>query len=84
VNAYQLTVIWLADAGKTMTTSSFEEELVDRPFQKMLTKRMGYMDALVVSLAERTPDVQHFVTWNAKHFAGKTNLSVLTPEEYLK
>jgi hypothetical protein len=28
--------------------------------------------------------VSSFVTWNARHFQGKTLLSVLTPEEYLK
>jgi cobalamin-dependent methionine synthase I len=84
VNAYQLTVIWMAEAEKKTGLTSFQEELVDRPFQKMLAKRMAYMDALVLSLAERAPDAQHFVTWNAKHFKEKTNLSVLTPEEYLK
>ena len=57
VSAYQLTVIWMTDAEKKTSLTSFQEELVDRPFQKMLTKRMGYMDALVLSLAERTPDV---------------------------
>jgi hypothetical protein len=27
--------------------------------------------------------LEYFVTWNAKHFKGKTILTVLTPEEYL-
>jgi hypothetical protein len=38
---------------------------------------------MILSLVERTPNVEYFVTWNAKHFKGKTNLTVLTPEEYL-
>ena len=50
----------------------------------MRTRRMAFMDSLVLNLAERTPDVEHFVTWNAKHFKDKSSLSVLTPEEYLK
>lgn len=83
VDTYQLTVIWMADAGKKTEITSFQEELMDRPFQKMLTQHMAYMDALVLSLAERAPEVEYFVTWNAKHFKGKTKLSVLTPEEYL-
>jgi len=41
------------------------------------------VNALILSSAERTPDVEFFVTWNAKHFKGKTDLAVLTPEEYL-
>ncbi|MDW8325881.1 MAG: hypothetical protein RMK99_04880 [Anaerolineales bacterium] len=42
------------------------------------------MDALVLNLAERTPNVTQFVTWNAKHFRGKSSLNVLTPDEYLQ
>ena len=83
VDTYQLTIIWMADAEKRTQITSFHEELMDRPFQKMLTQRMSYVDALVLSLAERTPEVEHFITWNAKHFKGKTKLSVLTPEEFL-
>jgi hypothetical protein len=41
------------------------------------------LDAFVVDSAERTQDVGCFVTWNARHFQGKTRLKVLTPEEYL-
>ncbi len=83
VDAYQLTVIWMADAEKEMEKESFRDELFDRPYQKMRDQRMSFMDALVLSLAERAPDVECFVTWNAKHFKGKTTLTVLTPEEYL-
>lgn len=81
VDAYQLTVIWMADAE--MEKESFRDELFDRPYQKMRDQRMSFMDALVLSLAEHATDVECFVTWNAKHFKGKTTLTVLTPEEYL-
>lgn len=83
VDAYQLTVIWMADAEKEMEKELFRDELFDRPYQKMRDQRMSFMDALVLSLAERAPDVECFVTWNAKHFKGKTTLTVLTPKEYL-
>jgi len=83
VDAYQLTVIWMADDGLKMGKESFREELYERPYQKMRSVRMPFMDALIISLAERAPDIECFVTWNAKHFKGKTDLKVLTPEEYL-
>ena len=44
---------------------------------------MAFMDALILNLAERTPDVDAFITWNARHFKGKSSLRVLTPEEYV-
>ena len=40
---------------------------------------MAFLDALIIGLAERTPDVKAFVTWNARHFRDKTLLTVLTP-----
>lgn len=83
VDAYQLTIIWMADEDLKMGKESFREELYERPYQKMHSVRMPFMDALIISLVERAPDVECFVTWNAKHFKGKTSLKVLTPEEYL-
>ena len=83
VDAYQLTIIWMADDGLKMGKESFREELYERPYQKIRSVRMPFMDALIISLVERAPDVECFVTWNAKHFKGKTSLKVLTPEEYL-
>jgi len=44
---------------------------------------MSFMDALILNLAERTPGVNQFVTWNVKHFRNKTLLDVITPQEYL-
>ena len=50
----------------------------------MRTVKMPFMDALILNLAERTPGVTQFVTWNARHFQGKSTLDVLTPEAYLQ
>lgn len=83
VDAYQLTIIWPVDPAESQAAASFREELFERPFQKMREQCMAFMDALVLNLAERTPDAKCLVTWNAKHFKGKSPLSVLTPEEYL-
>ena len=78
-------MIWPVELDKRTTTDVFfRGEIVERPFAKMRAKRMAFMDSLVLNLAERTPDVEHFVTWNAKHFKDNSPLLVLTPEEYLK
>lgn len=83
VNAYNLTVIWDADSKEKVEPETWREIIYKRPFQKMRNVRMAFMDALIISSAEHAPDVDYFVTWNAKHFKGKTDLTVLTPEEYL-
>lgn len=83
VNAYNLNVIWDTDSKEKVDPETWREIIYERPFQKMQTVRMAFMDALILSAAEHTPNVEYFVTWNAKHFKGKTTLTVLTPEEYL-
>ena len=82
-NAYNLTIIWDTDSKEKVDPETWSEIIYERPFQKMQTVRMAFMDALILSSAEHTPDVECFVTWNAKHFKEKTSLKVLTPEEYL-
>ena len=82
VEAYQLTVIWPADLDD-MSALSFRAEIFERPYARMRSHRMAFMDALVLNLAERTPGVEQFVTWNARHFKTKSSLQTLTPEEYL-
>lgn len=83
MEAYQLTVIWPVDPAKTVSALSFREEIYERPLARMRANRIPFLDALVIDLAERTPEVRFFVTWNARHFQGKTRLNVLTPEEYM-
>jgi len=67
-NAYNLTVIWDADSKEKIEPETWREIIYARPFQKMQTVRMAFMDALVLSAAEHAPDVECFATWNAKHF----------------
>jgi hypothetical protein len=83
IDAYQLTVIWPIDPAEPTASSFFRTEIFERPFAKMRAERMAFIDALILNLAERTPDVDVFITWNAKHFKGKSPLRVLTPDEYL-
>jgi hypothetical protein len=85
IDAYQFTVIWpMGPDEQDSAAASFRAEIFDRPFAKMRARRMAFMDALVLNLAERTPEVHLFVTWNARHFKDKSSLAVLTPEEYSK
>ena len=83
INAYNLNIIWDTNSKEQIDPETWREIIYERPFQKMQTARMAFMDALILSSAEHAPDVEYFVTWNAKHFKGKTSLTVLTPEEYL-
>ena len=83
INAYNLNIIWDTNSKEQIEPETWREIIYERPFQKMQTVRMAFMDALILSAAEHTPDVECFVTWNAKHFKGKTTLAVLTPEEYI-
>ncbi len=52
--------------------------------RSFLYRRMKLGDALVLMTAESHPEVEAFVTWNAKYFQGKTCLKVLTPDEFLR
>ena len=83
IDAYQLTVIWPVEPSDPVAGAFFRAEIFERPFAKMLSQRMAFVDSLILNLVERTPDVGHFLTWNARHFRSKTSLSVVTPEEYL-
>jgi hypothetical protein len=48
-----------------------------------MQKKMPYLDSLIINLIESAPAVDHFVSWNARHFVGRTDLTVLTPADYL-
>jgi predicted nucleic acid-binding protein len=84
VDAYHLVVIWPETFTDQDAESFFRQEIVDRPFAKFRAQRMAFfMDALILNLAERASEIEHFVTWNARHFKNKSSLSVITPSEYL-
>ncbi len=83
VEAYRLSVIWSTNPENLNTSFAFNEEIYERPFERMKAYRMSFQDSLIINLAERTPNIETFVTWNARHFQGKTTLEVFTPETYL-
>jgi len=83
VNAYHLTILWPVDPDSPTAGLSFRAEIFERPFERMRAQRASFLDTLILNLVERTPGVEVFVTWNARHFKGKSPIKVLTPQEYL-
>ena len=78
---YQLTILYPQVAGLS-AEQFFSRELVDRPLEKM-HQRMPFMDTLILNLIEAAFAVDTFVTWNARHFKGKTPIAVVTPAQYV-
>ncbi len=80
-DTYRLNIIYpLVDGQEAMRC--LQREFVESPLQRM-TQRMSYLDALILQLVAATPNVEMFVTWNARHFAGKSPVRVMTPAEVL-
>jgi hypothetical protein len=61
----------------------FQHQIIDQPLVRMQEQRIPFLDALILGLIEQYAEVDSFVTWNARHYRGKTPLTVLTPSEYL-
>jgi len=80
---YGISVLWPKPAGLG-AEDFFRREIYEQPFARMQAHRIAFGDALVLALAENTPNIEAFVTWNARHFRGKTALAVMTPAEYLE
>ncbi|MEP0774232.1 MAG: type II toxin-antitoxin system VapC family toxin [Acidobacteriota bacterium] len=50
-----------------------------------LSRRMSFGDALVAHAVDAwAPHAEAFVSWDARHFAGKIAPPALTPEEFLR
>jgi hypothetical protein len=51
----------------------------------MMEKRMALKDAeIALTVEQHAASLNAFVTWNAKHFAGKLSVPVTTPREWLR
>ena len=81
-DAYQLTVLWPVSPDAAVTYHTWRDELFTRPFTRIKTVKMPYMDALILNLAEAA-SATCFITWNARHFRDKSSLPAFTPSEYL-
>jgi hypothetical protein len=50
-----------------------------------MTSQMALGDAVqAVQIARYASDAECLLTWNARHFQGKTAVPVLTPEDWLR
>jgi hypothetical protein len=54
---------------------------ISRIFEKICL-RINYPDAQILLIAEEH-DSLIFITWNKKHFEGRTYIPIYTPKEYL-
>ncbi len=54
---------------------------ISRIFEKICAK-MNYPDAQILLIAEEY-DCSDFITWNKKHFEGRTYIPISAPNEYL-
>lgn len=80
-DTYRLNILYpLVDGQEAM--GCLQREFVESPLQ-IMTRRMSYLDALIMQLVAATPGVEMFVTWNARHFVGKSPVRVMTPAEVL-
>lgn len=77
-----LEVIWPVSPTTPISYLSWHELMFSRPFNRMKTVQMPYMDALSLDSAEQV-QADSFVTWNARHFRSKTALPVWTHAEFL-
>lgn len=76
---YNLQVLYPVAAQRS--SQAFLKDLVADAFAHILYK-MNFNDALILSTGE-AHDVSALVTWNVKHFAERTRIKVLNPEEFL-
>jgi len=79
---YAVIVLW-PKTDAMLATDFLTQRVVARSMAKMMG-RMAFLDALILCVAEEHPEVDVFITWNARHFKGKTPLLVQTPREYLE
>jgi hypothetical protein len=93
LNAAQLRAFY-ASFGQRYGIRILAPQLPERVGQRMIEllagrtlgvvmRRVSFGDALALLTVESHPDVDVFITWNARHFVGRTRLEVITPQEWL-
>ncbi|MGQ9625915.1 MAG: hypothetical protein ACUVV0_03305 [Anaerolineae bacterium] len=78
---YKITVLFPVGLAE-QTAEQFWNDLLDEIY-RLFTRKMTFIDAAILSLAE-SYKVSHLVTWNKKDFEGRTDIMVLTPEEFFE
>ena len=77
---FHVTVIYPRNKG--ITVEKYFDYLKEKLLEKM-SQKMPFGDALILTTAEEY-SVAVLITWNKKHFVSRTNIEVLTPEEFLQ
>jgi hypothetical protein len=75
-------VLILFPVLKPGDTKQFWQAVIFECFDR-IQKGMRLGDAAILWALETNQEVDTFVTWNTKHFKGKTTLKILTPSEFL-
>ncbi len=76
---YEVRVIFPRDLERT--AEQYFDDLLDEMY-RLFVRKMTFVDAAILSIAEEYA-VSHLVTWNKKHFEGRTSIAVMTPEDFL-
>ncbi len=76
---YRVKVLYPKDLDQTLETY-LEKMLAD--LFKLYGKRMTWLDAEILMIAEAYA-ATYLVTWNKKDFVGRTDIRVVTPEEFM-
>jgi len=66
----------------TMLAADWFARFSNRMFE-LFGRKMTWGDAVLLKTAEDY-EVEAIITWNKKHFEGRTTIEILTPEEYLR
>lgn len=77
---YQIEILYpvgLEIVAREWWSDIFIEEILE-----MFTKKITFGDAALLWVAEQH-QIERIITWNPKHFQGKTSIQILTPEEYI-
>ena len=77
---YQVEILYplgLEVVAREWWANIFIEEIIE-----MFTRKITFGDAALLWVAEQYK-VDKIVTWNPKHFRGKTSIQILTPDEYI-
>ena len=78
---YDLTLLYPPTEQKS--GQDFLTDLISSTFLN-ITNKMSFQDALILYVTESHPDVEKIISWNARHYRGKTHLNAQTPLDYLR
>lgn len=74
---------WLTVLFPPNTSSENLDELISGTFEKISAK-MTYGDAQILWITEQYAAVNRIISWNTKDYIGRTQLQVMTPQEWLE